>query len=106
MIEACGILVLPLFYIPFFILYPLAYLLEFICHVLRPIVRLRTPLTRMEATKIGITHYFSIQKARDELGYYPVVSLQEGLARTADWFRVHDPTNPRKAAKTKVEKKK
>jgi dTDP-glucose 4,6-dehydratase len=34
-----------------------------------------------------------IAKARDELGWEPTVSLQEGLRRTIDWFRepIQDP---------------
>lgn len=32
-----------------------------------------------------------ISLARDVLGYQPVISLAEGLARTIAWFRTHDP---------------
>lgn len=104
-IEACGIKVLPIFYIPFFILYPIAFLLELVCHLLSPFIALTPPLTRMEAIKMGVTHYFSIEKAKAELGYYPVVTLQEGLKRTADWFREYDPTRPPKG-KAETKKKK
>jgi UDP-glucose 4-epimerase len=31
--------------------------------------------------------YFNIQRARDTLGWAPIVPLEEGLARTVDWFR-------------------
>lgn len=30
--------------------------------------------------QIGVTHYFSLQKAEEELGYKPIVSPQEGMA--------------------------
>jgi nucleoside-diphosphate-sugar epimerase len=30
---------------------------------------------------------FSIEKAKQKLGYQPKVSLREGLVRTADWYR-------------------
>jgi nucleoside-diphosphate-sugar epimerase len=30
---------------------------------------------------------FSIDKAREYLGYEPRVALREGVARTADWYR-------------------
>jgi len=89
MIEACGITVIPLLYIPFFVLYPFAFLFELVCHLLRPLIRLNPPVTRMETIKIGITHYFNIQKATKELGYYPIVSLRAGLDRTSAWFREH-----------------
>lgn len=39
-----------------------------------------------EVYKIGVTHYFSTLKARQELGYMPMVSPQDGLAATiAHW---------------------
>jgi nucleoside-diphosphate-sugar epimerase len=30
---------------------------------------------------------FDISRARAELGYNPSVSLQDGIRRTADWYR-------------------
>ena len=44
-------------------------------------------LTRTEVYKIGIPHYFSMQRANSCLGYKPVVSAQEGVARTVKYFR-------------------
>ncbi|CAL9192372.1 uncharacterized protein LOC135615215 [Musa acuminata AAA Group] len=39
-----------------------------------------------EVYKIGVTHYFSIVKARQELGYVPIVSPQEGLNATISYW--------------------
>lgn len=40
-----------------------------------------------EVYKIGVTHYFSNEKAREELGYVPIVSPHEGLARTISYWK-------------------
>lgn len=36
---------------------------------------------------MGVTHYFSYLKAREELGYVPMVSPQEGLAATISYWQ-------------------
>ncbi|CAM6123223.1 unnamed protein product [Calypogeia fissa] len=40
-----------------------------------------------EVYKVGVTHYFSILKARTELGYVPLVHPQEGMSRTIAYFK-------------------
>ena len=40
------------------------------------------PMTRFVALNLGKSHYFSHEKAKAHLGYYPRVSIEEGLKRT------------------------
>ncbi|XP_057975569.1 uncharacterized protein LOC131162954 [Malania oleifera] len=40
-----------------------------------------------EAYKVGVTHHFSILKAREELGYVPMVSPKEGMAATISYWK-------------------
>ncbi|KAG1363263.1 short-chain dehydrogenase/reductase family 42E member 1 [Cocos nucifera] len=40
-----------------------------------------------EVYKIGVTHYFSTLKARQELGYVPMVSPRDGLAATIAYWQ-------------------
>ncbi|OAY63244.1 short-chain dehydrogenase/reductase family 42E member 1 [Ananas comosus] len=40
-----------------------------------------------EVYKVGVTHYFSILKAREELGYMPMVSPREGMAATISYWQ-------------------
>ena len=40
-----------------------------------------------EVYKVGVTHYFSYLKAKEELGYVPVTSPQEGLAATISYWQ-------------------
>lgn len=39
------------------------------------------PLTRFVAEELTLPHWFKLDRARDELGYVPEISLEEGLAR-------------------------
>jgi nucleoside-diphosphate-sugar epimerase len=45
------------------------------------------PLTRYRARLVATDFYFRSTRARTELGYEPLVALDEGIARTARWFR-------------------
>jgi len=45
------------------------------------------PLTRFLAEQLGTAHWFDPQPARDDLGWQPSVTIDEGLARLANWFR-------------------
>ncbi|KAL1535188.1 short-chain dehydrogenase/reductase family 42E member 1-like [Salvia divinorum] len=40
-----------------------------------------------EVYKVGVTHYFSFLKAKEELGYRPLVSPQEGMAATLEYWK-------------------
>lgn len=37
--------------------------------------------------QIGVTHYFSYLKAKEELGYIPITSPHEGLAKTISYWK-------------------
>ncbi len=44
------------------------------------------PLTRFVAEQLGTAHWFDPRPAAEDLGWSPVVSIDEGLARLACWF--------------------
>ena len=52
------------------------------------ILRLRS-LFRRRAEWFRQTRAFTVDKARRELGFEPMVPLAEGLARTAAWYKAH-----------------
>lgn len=43
-------------------------------------------MTRIIAHHLGSSHWYDISAARRDLGYEPVVSIEEGMERLADWF--------------------
>ena len=45
-------------------------------------------MTRAEVMKVGVSHFFSIDKARELLGYEPTVTSQEGGNRLAKFYRL------------------
>ncbi len=74
---------LPKFHVPFWPVYALAVLCEGIC---RPL-RVSPPLFRRRLDFFSVSRWFDTGKARRELGYRPLVDLQQGLARTIEWYR-------------------
>ncbi|KAL6279112.1 hypothetical protein ACE6H2_015993 [Prunus campanulata] len=40
-----------------------------------------------EVYKVGVTHYFSFLKAKEELGYVPMVTPREGMAATISYWQ-------------------
>ena len=52
------------------------------------------PLTQFLAEQLGTAHWFDPRPARDDLGWSPVVSIDEGLARLADWYATDDRERP------------
>jgi 2-alkyl-3-oxoalkanoate reductase len=53
-----------------------------------PIVRPgeEPPLTEFLAEQLGTAHWFDPRPARDDLGWTPVVGIDEGLRRLAEWY--------------------
>jgi len=59
--------------------------LEFVYKVLR--IKSEPPMTRFVAKQLSTDHYFDNSAARDELGFKPQISTQDGMLRLAEWIR-------------------
>lgn len=60
--------------------YPIAYAVAFVVELFQSINHTYQPfLTRAEVRKVGITNYFSIEKAKREIGYIPQISQKQGV---------------------------
>jgi nucleoside-diphosphate-sugar epimerase len=44
-------------------------------------------MTRFLAEQLAKSHYFSIEKAKSDLGYVPIVSTAEGMNRLVSWIQ-------------------
>ncbi|MEI6231662.1 MAG: NAD-dependent epimerase/dehydratase family protein [Planctomycetota bacterium] len=56
--------------------------------------RKEPPMTRFLAKTLSCSHYYSIHKARRDFGYKPVVSNEDGVKRTVEFFLANMPKNP------------
>ncbi|KAM9764590.1 short-chain dehydrogenase/reductase family 42E member 1 [Menidia menidia] len=70
--------------LPISLIYFFAFLTEMIHHLVGPFYNFQPLLTRTEVYKTGVTHYFSMEKARAELGYEP---QEHNLDEVVQWFR-------------------
>jgi nucleoside-diphosphate-sugar epimerase len=68
---------------PFWPLYGAALACEAVCYPLR----ITPPLFRRRVDWFRQVRAFSIEKARRDLGYQPKIGIEEGLKRTADWYK-------------------
>lgn len=69
--------------LPFWPMYMLSAIIEFICVP----IRVEPPIFRRRVKFYKNNRAFNIEKAINMLGYQPKVSLQEGMKRTAQWYR-------------------
>ncbi|XP_034381431.1 short-chain dehydrogenase/reductase family 42E member 1 [Cyclopterus lumpus] len=70
--------------LPVSLIYFVAFLTEMIHHLIGPFYNFQPLLTRTEVYKTGVTHYFSMAKAKAELGYDP---REYNLDEVVQWFR-------------------
>lgn len=72
--------------LPLSLLYVLCFLLEMVCSILQPFVRLVPPLNCQLLTMLNTHFTFSYKKAQTELGYAPHYTWQEAHNRTVEWL--------------------
>ncbi|XP_029955190.1 short-chain dehydrogenase/reductase family 42E member 1 [Salarias fasciatus] len=70
--------------LPVTLIYFFAFLTEMVHHLIGPVYNFQPLLTRTEVYKTGVTHYFSMAKAKAELGYRPE---EHNLDEVVQWFR-------------------
>ncbi|XP_067396257.1 short-chain dehydrogenase/reductase family 42E member 1 [Emydura macquarii macquarii] len=70
--------------LPLSLVYFSAFLTEMVHFLVGRLYNFQPLLTRTEVYKTGVTHYFSIEKARKELGYEP---KQFSLTEVVEWFK-------------------
>jgi sterol-4alpha-carboxylate 3-dehydrogenase (decarboxylating) len=73
--------------LPKSVAYAIGDLMDFFTWVLKPIKAIHPTLTRFRVQVINGNRYFDISKAKKFLGYEPIVSLNEGLNRTAAYWK-------------------
>jgi len=77
----------PSIFLPYAMMYYLSVLIAFIVTLLSPIVKLNPTFTPIRICNAGATKYFSIEKAKRDFGYKPIVTLEEGKKKTLEYFK-------------------
>ena len=75
-----------LFYVPTALLLRLAHAIELTHGLLCGVWPFEPFLTRAEVLKVGRTHWMSVQRAKDELGWTAVVGVDEAMRRCVEWY--------------------
>ena len=72
----------------------LAYSAGFMSEVIAKVIRLKRPpyVTRYAVALVGRSTRFSIDKARQQLGWSPIVKAEEGIPSTLAWLRGNERT--------------
>ncbi|MEJ1277915.1 hypothetical protein NN561_008834 [Cricetulus griseus] len=71
---------------PLPLLYWLAFMLETVSFLLRPIYNYQPPINRYLVTVLNSVFTFSYKKAQQDLGYEPPVSWEEAREKTSEWI--------------------
>jgi nucleoside-diphosphate-sugar epimerase len=50
-------------------------------------IKKEPPMTKFVAKELATSHWFDITAAKNDLGYDPVVSTEEGLKRLEAWLK-------------------
>ena len=87
--------------LPYALIYALAWCMYTLALILRPIVRWQPFLSPFKVALAGTHHYYSSQKAKQLLGYRPVVSLEDGIRVTVDSMRHMQFVDPASSASGK-----
>ncbi|XP_048371790.1 short-chain dehydrogenase/reductase family 42E member 1 isoform X2 [Sphaerodactylus townsendi] len=74
----------PTLRLPLSLVYIFAFLTEMVHFAVGRLYNFQPLLTRTEVYKTGVTHYFSLEKAKKELSYKPE---QFGLKEVVEWFK-------------------
>nr|XP_033802609.1 sterol-4-alpha-carboxylate 3-dehydrogenase, decarboxylating [Geotrypetes seraphini]XP_033802611.1 sterol-4-alpha-carboxylate 3-dehydrogenase, decarboxylating [Geotrypetes seraphini]XP_033802612.1 sterol-4-alpha-carboxylate 3-dehydrogenase, decarboxylating [Geotrypetes seraphini]XP_033802613.1 sterol-4-alpha-carboxylate 3-dehydrogenase, decarboxylating [Geotrypetes seraphini] len=76
----------PKYHIPYWLAYFLAFLLSLVVLVLSPLIKIKPTFTPMRVALAGTFHYYSCEQAKRDMGYRPVVSLDEAVERTVQSY--------------------
>ncbi|KAG7241900.1 hypothetical protein INR49_024870 [Caranx melampygus] len=76
----------PRYHLPYTLVYGLALLLWLLALILRPLVSFKPTFTPMRVALAGTHHYYSCERAKQDMGYKPLVSLKEAITRTVQSY--------------------
>nr|XP_060498313.1 sterol-4-alpha-carboxylate 3-dehydrogenase, decarboxylating isoform X2 [Panthera onca] len=76
----------PKYHIPYWVAYYLALLLSLLVMVISPIICVQPTFTPMRVALAGTFHYYSCERAKQVMGYRPLVTMDDAIERTIQGF--------------------
>lgn len=76
----------PKYHIPYWLAYYLSLLLSLVLLLLRPLITVNPTFTPMRVALAGTFHYYSCERAKKDMGYKPLVNLDEAVAKTIESY--------------------
>ncbi|PIO23569.1 hypothetical protein AB205_0025450 [Aquarana catesbeiana] len=76
----------PKYKIPYWLAYYLALFLSFLVFILSPVIKIKPTFTPMRVALAGTYHYYSCERAKKDMAYKPVVSLDQAIERTVQSY--------------------
>lgn len=69
----------------------IAWLIGLICETAFKLFKLKgePPITRWMAAELSTSHWFKIDAARNDFGYTPEVSIEQGIEKLRQWYQEH-----------------
>ena len=61
-------------------------IIQFFVMIMKPIKEIKPTFTPMTVSLAATHHYYNCDRAKKELGYKPIVTLEEGIVLTCESF--------------------
>lgn len=72
--------------LPYTFLYVVAIIMQIVAWVLSPIIAITPSLTPMKVALAGTDHFYNCERAKRDMGYKPVYTLDQGLKLTIESY--------------------
>ncbi|XP_064644335.1 sterol-4-alpha-carboxylate 3-dehydrogenase, decarboxylating-like [Lineus longissimus] len=76
----------PRFPLPYTLILLISYVVALFCFLLKPFVTIRPTFSPMRVRLAGTAHYYSCERAKKELGYRPLVKLDDAVRLTCESY--------------------
>lgn len=76
----------PRYHLSYLLVYFIAVLLMLLSKLIHPVIKFEPTFTPMKVALAGTHHFYLCDRAKNDMGYKPLVSLDEGIKKTIEAF--------------------
>ncbi|XP_002738028.1 sterol-4-alpha-carboxylate 3-dehydrogenase, decarboxylating-like [Saccoglossus kowalevskii] len=77
----------PTIHLPYYLIYYIALFVQIICFLLKLFIEIKPSFTPMRVALAGTHHFYSCERAKKDMAYKPVVSLDRAIEITLESFQ-------------------